>query len=274
MLVTERACAKVNLALHVLGRRLDGYHELDSTVAFAEVYDVLTVTRAPVVSLTFSGPFADALQGSPDNTVLSAWHALAQVAGLKPAAFHLEKNLPVAAGLGGGSADAAAALRGLVKLFDLRISPAELNRLALQLGADVPVCLASQSRRMQGIGEIIGPASIAIPNAVVLVNPGIQSPTPKVFEALGLKPGQDFEKPGEILKPWHNDLTAPAIKCVPQIASVLAALESLPNIMRAGMSGSGATCFATFDNLQQAEAAAASISNTHPQWWVVATTLH
>ena len=273
MLVTERACAKVNLALRVLGRRPDGYHELDSIVAFADICDVLTLAPSAELALTLSGPFAADLRATPDNTVLSAWHALAPVAGLKPVAFHLEKNLPLAAGVGGGSADAAAALRGLVRLFDLKVSPSELDSLALKLGADVPVCLASRKLRMQGIGEILAPTEVAIPNAVVLVNPGIQLPTAKVFETLGLEPGEPWARRGENPSPWHNDLTAPAIKCVPQVAAVLAALASQPNATASSMSGSGATCFATFDSLQQAKAAAASIGKAHPAWWVVATTL-
>ena len=160
MLVTERAHAKINLALHIIGRRPDGYHELDSIVAFADVADVLTIAPATEVSISLSGPFADDLPPDGENIILTAWRLLADFAGKKnipfsPVKFHLEKNLPVAAGIGGGSADAAAALRGLVRYFDLSISPQELNELALQLGADVPVCLVQKTSRMRGIGEII-----------------------------------------------------------------------------------------------------------------------
>ena len=273
MLVTERAHAKINLALHVIGRRLDGYHELDSIVAFADICDVLTLEPASSLALTFSGPFAGAVHDGSDNTVLAAWHLLAKSAELTPVKFHLEKNLPVAAGIGGGSADAAACLRGLIRLFSLKISIRELSAIALKLGADVPVCLASQTSRMQGIGEILTPLVLKLPKAAILVNPLLPSPTAQVFEVLGLEPGQNFGKPIENFSSWRNDLSCAAIKCVPQIATVIAAIKSRPNILNAGMSGSGATCFGMCESVRDAEVAAVSIKNQHPNWWVVATTL-
>ncbi len=281
MHVTERAHAKLNLALHILARRPDGYHQLDSIVAFADVADVLAVSPAAAVSLEISGPFAGELRGDGTNSVVAAWHLLdgfsrQRGASIAPVKFHLKKNLPVAAGLGGGSADAAAALRALVRLFDLAVPPSALAELALQLGADVPVCLAQRASRMGGIGEILEPVSVGLPAAAVLVNPRLPAPTAKVFEALDLKRGQSFgtaiADPGDFTS-WRNDLTAPAIGLVPEISAVTASLGSRPEISCARMSGSGATCFGLAESLAQAEIAAAAIAGRHPGWWVVATAL-
>ena len=281
MLVTERAHAKINLALHIIGRRPDGYHELDSIVAFADVADVLTLAPAAKVSISLSGPFASDLPLGDENIILTAWHLLASFAGEKntpfsPVKFHLEKNLPVASGIGGGSADAAAALRGLIQYFKTSISSRDLDDLALQLGADVPICLRQKTNRMRGIGEIIEPIDINLPSGIVLVNPRIPATTSNVFEALGLAPGQSFGTPiGDLnnIRSWHNDLTAPAIKIVPEIASVLESLNSQPGISCARMSGSGATCFGLAKNSGQAERAATNIKTRHPDWWIVATSL-
>ncbi len=281
MRVSERAHAKLNLALHIMGRRPDGYHQLDSIVAFADVADVLTVSPAAAVSLEISGPFAGELRGDGTNSVVAAWHLLdefsrRQGTTIAPVEFKLEKNLPVAAGLGGGSADAAAALRALVKLFDLAIPAPALEEMALQLGADVPVCLAQATSRMGGIGEILEPVSIGLPSAAVLVNPRIPAPTAKVFDALGLARGQSLGTAiadlGDFTA-WRNDLTLPAIAIVPEISAVLASLESQPEILCARMSGSGATCFGLTENLEQAQATAKRIAEAHPGWWVVAVML-
>jgi 4-diphosphocytidyl-2-C-methyl-D-erythritol kinase len=276
MRVVEHAKAKINLALHVIGRRLDGYHELDSIVAFADVSDVLTIEPANKFSLTLSGPFAKDLSSKSDNSVRAAWHALAEIADIKPVKFHLEKNLPIASGIGGGSADAAASLRGLIKFFGISIKPQELNLIALKLGADVPVCLASTTCRMGGIGEIIDPFAARLPKAIVLVNPLLPCPTAKVFAALGLASGQTFGNAIENIddiNTWRNDLTTPAIKTLPEIVDVLASLQSQPTIITARMSGSGATCFGLADTLENAELAAEDIKTTHPDWWVVASRL-
>jgi 4-diphosphocytidyl-2-C-methyl-D-erythritol kinase len=281
MLVTEQAHAKINLALHVIGRREDGYHELDSIVAFAAVADLLTIVPADVVSLDITGPFAGALPRDGTNSVLAAWRLLDDFsrqrgAALTPVKFELEKNLPVASGIGGGSADAAAALRGLVRLFDISISKQDLNELALRLGADVPVCLLQQSARMRGIGEIIEPIGLDIPGAIVLVNPRIPAPTSKVFESLNLQPGQSFAAGiGNLydIESWRNDLTAPAVSLVPEITEVIGNLIFQPDIACTRMSGSGATCFGLFENLETAQIAADAIAEKHPHWWVVATTL-
>ena len=281
MLVSERANAKINLALHITGRRPDGYHELDSIVAFADVADVLTIAPATEVSINLSGPFANDLPPDGENIIPKAWHLLAGYAGKKnlpfsPVKFHLEKNLPIASGIGGGSADAAAALRGLTRYFDLSISPQNLNELALQLGADVPICLVQKSSRMRGIGEIIEPIDIDLPSGIVLVNPRIPTPTSRVFETLGLAQGQSFGTAiGDLsnINNWRNDLTAPAIRIVPEIADVLESLNSQPGIICARMSGSGATCFGLTENFEQARLAAQKISASYPNWWVTATTL-
>jgi 4-diphosphocytidyl-2-C-methyl-D-erythritol kinase len=273
MLVTEQAFAKINLALHVIGRKADGYHELDSIVAFAGICDVLTLEPAASTSLVLSGPFAGDLSAGSDNTVLAAWRLLAGAAEIAPVKFHLEKNLPVASGIGGGSADAAACIRGLIRLFNLRIPSEELNAMALTLGADVPVCLASQSCRMQGIGEILLPFEHELPEAILLVNPGVPSVTARVFEVLGLERGQQFGLPITNFDVWRNDLTFPAIKCVPEIATVIEVIKSQAHIRGCSMSGSGATCFGLCETLDAAEDAALAIKSSHPHWWVSASTL-
>ena len=239
---------------------------------------LLTISPAAAVSLEISGPFAGELPGDGTNSVVAAWHLLdefsrQQGASIAPVKFHLEKNLPVAAGLGGGSADAAAALRALVRLFDLAISPGALKELALRLGADVPVCLAQETSRMGGIGEILEPVATPLPAAVVLVSPRLPAPTAKVFEALGLDRGQSFGTAIADLRDfttWRNDLTVPAMGIVPEISAVIGSLESQPEILCARMSGSGATCFGLAENLAQAQAAAREIAERHPGWWVAA----
>jgi 4-diphosphocytidyl-2-C-methyl-D-erythritol kinase len=281
MLVSEQAHAKINLALHITGRRVDGYHELDSIVAFAGVADVLTMAPADSVTLDITGPFAGDLPRDGTNTVLSAWRLLdgfsrQRGAALAPVKFSLEKNLPVASGIGGGSADAAAALRGLIRLFSISVSGSDLSELALQLGADVPVCLLQQSSRMRGIGEIIEPIEIDLPEGIVLVNPRIPAPTSKVFESLNLECGQPFGAAiGNVydIESWRNDLTAPAVSLVPEITEVIGNLIFQPDIACSRMSGSGATCFGLFASLEKAQIAADAIAEKHPHWWVVATTL-
>ncbi len=277
-LVVERARAKINLALHILGRRLDGYHELDSIVAFADVADVLTISQSSKTSLELTGPFACELPSNADNLVLRAQVLLSAFAGhtLAPVKIKLEKNLPMASGVGGGSADAAATLRGLAKLFDLAINPADLNGIALQLGADVPVCLVQKCCRMGGVGEVIEPIFLAMPQAAVLVNPCIPAPTAKIFETLCLERGQAFCAKIENLddvNSWRNDLTAAAISLIPAIAAVLEILGAHPAIKTARMSGSGATCFGLTETLEQAQAVAKAISKQRPDWWVVAASL-
>lgn len=268
-MLTAFAPAKVNLFLHVTGRRADGYHLLDSLAVFPAIGDRVFATAAPKLSLEISGPFAAKLQAEPENLLLRAAKLLKPGAG---AQLRLEKNLPVASGIGGGSADAAAALRLLSKLWGVE---ADLPALALQLGADVPVCLAAAPARMGGIGEVLAPAPILPEFGVVLVNPGVEVPTPAVFRA---RQG-GFAAAAELPAAWadagtmaadlqrtQNGLQAAAIGIQPVIGQVLAALERLPGALLARMSGSGATCFALFASAAAAKAAAASV--THPGWWV------
>ncbi|WP_298282514.1 4-(cytidine 5'-diphospho)-2-C-methyl-D-erythritol kinase [Acidocella sp.] len=263
------APAKVNLFLHVTGRRGDGYHLLDSLAVFADVGDVVSAEDAETLSLEIGGPFGAVLRAEDDNLLLKAARLLAPGRG---AALGLEKNLPVASGIGGGSADAAAALRLLARLWGM--TDVDLAPLALQLGADVPVCLVSRPVRMQGIGEILVPAPRLPAFGMVLVNPGVAVPTPAVFKAragaFSVPPAlpaawAGFEEMIAGLTACANDLEAPAIGVAPVLGEVLAALGALPGAALARMSGSGATCFALFETAQAARAAAALIAR--PGWW-------
>jgi len=250
------ARAKINLALHVLGRRADGYHQLDSIVAFADAGDRLEFAPADRFSLTASGPFADALPLAAENIVAKAWQAAVAIAGRRgkpvaPAAVHLTKNLPVASGIGGGSANAAAAMRGALKIAGIDGLDDEILAAGLALGADVPVCLVGKACRMQGIGERITPLEGFRPIHAVLVNPGIAVSTAEVFRQLGLEPGQRYGTPiADTADPsgWRNDLAAPAIALSPVIGDVIAALGRVPGVTRAFMSGSGATCVGVLDS--------------------------
>ena len=283
--LVELAPAKVNLTLAILGRRADGYHLLDSLIVFADASDRLTLTPGDTLSLTVRGVTAAQAGPLDDNLVLKAARGLAaQVPGLKLGRFTLDKRLPVAAGLGGGSSDAAAALRLLARLNRLRPDDPRLFKVARSVGADVPVCIDPRTRRMRGIGEkLSGP--LAMPKlAAVLVNPGVAVPTRDVFAILGRKPGGSVRAPWaqplprgrdrlvEYLADGQNDLEAPAVKLQPVIARVLAALRQQPGNDLARMSGSGATCFGLFASSRAANAAARSLSAAHPRWWVTATT--
>lgn len=263
------APAKVNLYLHVTGRRADGYHLLDSLAVFPAVGDVVEVAMAETLALHLGGRFGTALAAEPDNLLLKAARALAPERG---ATLRLEKNLPVASGIGGGSADAAAALRGLCALWGLK--RADLPEIALTLGADVPVCLRSMPARMQGVGEILAPAPRLPSFGIMLVNPGVAVPTPAVFKA---RQGS-FTPPPMLPVQWPdvsamvadlarctNDLQAAAIALQPVIAEVLARLNALPGVLLARMSGSGATCFALFATPEAARAAAQMIEQK--EWW-------
>ncbi|RJK98733.1 4-(cytidine 5'-diphospho)-2-C-methyl-D-erythritol kinase [Paracoccus aestuarii] len=266
MRLVERAPAKLNLALHVTGRRADGYHLLDSLVCFADIGDAVALEPGPL-SLTIDGPFAAGLS-TDDNLCLRA----ARLAG-GDAAIRLTKNLPVASGIGGGSADAAAVLRGLLRMGH------PLPDRALDLGADVPVCLASRPARMQGIGDVVTPLPPLAPLTLVLVNPRVAVPTPAIFAALdrrdnpGLPPLPDVTDRAALLD-WlagtRNDLEAPAIATAPVIADVIAALRAQGADL-ARMSGSGATCFGIFGDADHAARAAAALGRKG--WWAVATEL-
>ena len=273
--VQRIARAKVNLALHVVGRRADGYHLLDSLVAFADFGDVVTVEPAPSLSLSITGPMAAGLSAGPDNLVLKAAQMLGSPLG---AAITLEKRLPIASGIGGGSADAAATMQALGALWGCALPDAGQ---VLALGADVPVCLAGQSCRMAGIGDQISP--IALPPAhLVLVNPGVGLSTAAVFGALLCRdnpplppaaPMPDAVALAAYLGHCRNDLEAPALSLVPQIAAVLAALQGQTGCLLARMSGSGATCFGLFASASAAVAAATALRAQSAAWWVQATTM-
>lgn len=272
-MIAEFAAAKINLSLHVTGQRGDGYHLLDSLVVFADVGDRVTVAPAPDLGLTLAGPRAAGLLAEADNLVLRAARAFGTDHG---AAITLDKHLPVASGIGGGSADAAAALRALARLWDLPLPDAAA---VLRLGADVPVCLHGRPVRMQGVGDIITPLP-ALPAAwLVLVNPGVGVSTPAVFKALARKdnppmPALPACPDLPVLARWlaaqRNDLEPPALALQPVIGQVQAALAAQPGCHLARMSGSGATCFGLFATNAEAEAAAAAIAAAAPEWWVQA----
>lgn len=273
--LSEFAPAKVNLYLHVVGRRSDGYHLLDSLVVFAGVGDRLTVSPSDDLSLAITGPFAGSLAIEADNLVLRAARALAVQAGIRPTgALVLEKNLPVASGIGGGSADAAATIRLLGGLWG--IAPSGWGSLASGLGADVPVCLAGQPALMSGIGDVLVAAPRMPSMGIVLVNPGVAVSTQAVFRA---RTGAFSTPPGVSLEGWRgaadlierlrgtrNDLEPPARQLAPAIGDALDLLAAAPGCLLARMSGSGATCFGLFASPDAARHAASA--NSHKGWWV------
>jgi 4-diphosphocytidyl-2-C-methyl-D-erythritol kinase len=291
--LVEEGRAKVNLTLRVVGRRTDGYHDLESVVAFADCADKLTLTPGAELSLQTVGPLAMACGELSDNLVLKAARLLGEVVpDLKTGAFVLDKILPVAAGIGGGSADAAAALRLLARLNNLALDDERLQEVALEVGADVPVCLASRACDMTGVGEYLQPLSPPkMPS--VLVNPCVPVATKDVFGALGLRHGElligatdiviegpSWPEEGGSIDDWisalsdgANDLEAPAIRIEPLIGEVLSVLNGAEGARLSRMSGSGGTCFAIFSNSTQAQNAARKIQREHPEWWVHAGTL-
>ena len=277
----EAAPAKVNLYLHITDRRADGYHLLDSLAVFGPAMDWLTLAAPAVetgqgVTLAVSGPFAPGLTQEADNLVLRAARALAAEAGLAAplaAALRLEKNLPVASGIGGGSADGAAALRLFNRAWCLGFDEGRLMALAAGLGADIPVCVASRPARMQGVGEVLLPAPRLPECGLLLVNPGVALATPAVFKARqgGFTPAAalpeawpDAAAMARDLAALRNDLEPAAIALCPVVAEVLAAIRALPGCLLARMSGSGATCFGLFASAATARAAAALLPGA---WW-------
>jgi 4-diphosphocytidyl-2-C-methyl-D-erythritol kinase len=275
LLHSERAPAKINLALHVLGRRSDGYHELDSIVAFATVADRLTFADADEWRLDITGHFSAELSRTADNLVLQAALAFADAFPSLSRQYHItiEKNLPVAAGIGGGSADAAACLRALARLAG-GADAERLRAIAAGLGADVPVCLLGKACRMRGVGDHLDPLGEIAPMPAVLVNPRQPVATAEVFARLALEPGDTaFEGlvAGADLASYRNDLTGPALAVAPVIGEVMQALQGAPDLHFARMSGSGATCFGIFSSSGEAEAAALEIMRAHPEWWVMPT---
>lgn len=284
---TETAPAKINLTLRVTARRTDGYHELCSLVCFADVGDILRLSGGPALGLSVDGETAAEAGTLADNLVLKAARALqSQIPDLKAGQFRLTKRLPVAAGLGGGSADAAAALRLLSHLNEIAPVDWRLMHAARATGADVPVCLDPRPRIMRGIGELLsGPLALPTLDAV-LVNPRVAAPTAQVFKALREFSGgedataqllekTDAPKKDEFiaaLKQSRNDLEAPALSLFPAIGDVLEALRATGCLL-GRMSGSGATCFGLFENAEAARVAAAQLRSGHPAWWVKAAVL-
>jgi 4-diphosphocytidyl-2-C-methyl-D-erythritol kinase len=285
--LTEDGRAKVNLTLRVVGRRVDGYHDLESVVAFADCADRLSLADGPELRLTTTGPLAEACGETVDNLVFKAAQLLGdRVADLRLGEFTLDKVLPVAAGIGGGSADAAAALRLLARANGLAIDDGRLLEVAQLTGADVPVCLASCACVMTGVGETLLP--LTLPKMpCVLVNPRIPVATKDVFRALGLRNGEllvgasdvirapAWPEAGSSVEDWvemlaasSNDLEAPAMRIQPVIGDVISALSATNGAWLVRMSGSGATCFAIFENTADAQRAAQKIQLNHPQWWV------
>ncbi len=277
------APAKINLYLHVTGRRADGYHLLDSLIAFAGVGDVVTAAPAAELSLSVEGPFATDVPAGGGNLALAAATGLARLYGVaKGAAVRLDKRLPAASGVGGGSADAAATLRALAALWEVSVETVAVAGLALELGADVPVCLGGGAAFVGGIGEELVPAP-ALPAAwLVLANPGVPLPTAAVFAARTgdfsaparfTRPPTDAHDLASLLAERGNDLTAPARLLAPAVGATLEALRAEDGVLLARMSGSGATCFALFAEEAAAAAAAARLAAAHPAWWVAAAAL-
>jgi 4-diphosphocytidyl-2-C-methyl-D-erythritol kinase len=283
-----RAPAKLNLTLRVIGRRADGYHELESLVAFVGLCDWLGFDVGKELKLEVFGPRAQEAGPDDKNLVVRAARLLAtEVPALRLGRFQLVKRLPAAAGLGGGSSDAAAALRLLATEIGLSVNDPRVQASARATGADVLACLSPRARTMRGIGHELGPA-VRLPDTfAVLVNPRVNSPTPHVFSALNLATDLHTEPLAQAAPSLgcgsaavldcralgHNDLEAAAIRVTPQIESVLRRLAKITGAKASGMSGSGATCFALFDDRRSAAAARRSIAADHPEWWVEATRL-
>lgn len=289
MLLTDRAPAKINLTLHVTGRRADGYHMLESLVAFTRSGDTLALTPGDRLELAVAGPTAPAAGDPNANLVVKAAHNLAErVQGLKLGAFRLVKNLPVAAGIGGGSSDAAAALRLLAKHNDLALDDPRLHEAAVATGADVPVCVAAKARMMRGIGETLGPIIDLPPLPVLIVNPRQALETKSVFAAMKIAVGAETHYGSHpqigsglsaetliaALKKGRNDMEDAACVLKPIIGDVLAILAAAPGCKLTRMSGSGATCFALFPDCRAVAKAKRSILAAHPDWWVKAAILN
>ena len=278
------APAKINLFLHVGEQRADGYHALESLIAFAEAADRIEVTPASDMSLSLTGPFARALPRDENNLALKAARALQKAGDVKTgAAISLEKNLPVASGIGGGSADAAAVLRALVLLWGLDWTENDLLAMAAELGSDVPACLLSRACWVEGRGEVLTALPPLPRLSTVLVNPGVALSTATVFGSLNARTGTGKTRPDGILEDlWDvigylddagNDLEAPACRLAPVIQEVLNAFDREPGCAMAAMSGSGSTCFAFCHEHDFARGAAERIAQDHPEWWVSLTHL-
>ncbi len=283
MLYVERAPAKINLTLHIVGRRDDGWHELESLVAFTRSGDTLSLRPGPALSLSIEGPTAAAAGSLDDNLVIRAAQDLAaRIVGLTLGTFYLAKRLPVAAGIGGGSSDAAAALRLLARANGIHVDDPRLHEAAAATGADVPVCLGATARVMTGIGATLGPPVRLPALPALVVNPGVPLETRSVFKRMGLPPGWTSIAPahprfepgltsGDLLRALargRNDMEDAACVLAPVVSDVLAVLSAAPGCRLARMSGSGATCFGLFGDCRAAARAARRIRLTHRTWWV------
>ena len=285
---TTRARAKINLTLHITQRRADGYHDLESLVAFAGIGDELQLVEGKALSLEVTGPEAAHLGDTSDNHILKAITRLRdRKPSLKVGAFRLIKRLPIASGMGGGSADAAAGLRLIARLNHIPLNDPALHEAAIKTGADVPVCLASQARMMRGIGEALADP-LPLPRLfAVLVNPRQASSTPAVFKEIGLHPGEALHGHAhpvlgsdltasslvQHLQQGRNDIQKAATALLPVISDIQAALTALPECRFARMSGSGATVFGIFDTCRSAAQAAKLLARQHPEWWIKATAI-
>jgi 4-diphosphocytidyl-2-C-methyl-D-erythritol kinase len=273
----ETAYAKLNLALHVRARRDDGYHELETLFAFCADGDTLSFEAADDLTLVIDGPFGGDLAADENNLVLRAARMLREETGTRAGArIALAKTLPVASGIGGGSADAAAALRGLNRLWGTGLRDDRLAALGLSLGADVPACVHSRAMRAAGVGERLTPADLGalagLP--VLLANPGVAVSTAAVFEGWdGVDRGPMPERPAACLTEGRNDLQAPAVRTAPQIEALLADLAALDPAYPPRMSGSGATCFALFHDWGDARQAQTRMAQNRPQTWSLLSTL-
>ncbi len=285
--LTSRAPAKINLSLHIVGRRQDGYHELESLVCFAGAADILRFTPEDDLSLIVQGPTASLAGPDHDNLVLRAARLLSERKSCRTGAFHLIKKLPVAAGIGGGSSDAAAALRLLAQANNIGVHDPALLEAARRTGSDVTVCVDARARMMRGVGETLGAPLRLPPLFAVLINPGVAVETPPVFRKLGYERGEtrpqnvhppvpdglSFDALIDLLAKTRNDMQAAATELAPVIADVIEQLRSAPDCKLARMSGSGATCFGLFRTCHQAALAAQAIRARHPDWWVKPTML-
>ncbi len=277
--ISRLARAKINLDLLITGRREDGYHLLDSLVVFADYGDEIVVLASDKISLGIIGPFATELIGFKDNIILKAACVLRKKFNLtKGAQITLVKNLPVSSGIGGGSADAAAAIHALIELWQISVTETDLDEILLSLGADVPVCMASQTMHMTGMGEKLDPITINFPLFLCLVNPGIAVSTSDIFKG---RTKRGFSSPRklppiiedqwqlqEILNAAGNDLEGDACAINPVIDKVIAQIKTSDNCLFAGMSGSGATCFGIYSSEEAARRVAGTINSTSPAWWV------
>lgn len=284
--LTAVAPAKINLFLHVGPVDGEDYHPLTSLVAFADVSDIIWVERSDRLALLVGGPFGAGLADEPDNLILRALRALGEAAGMGelPAHVHLDKRLPIAAGLGGGSSDAGAALKLARDLLELTLDDAALGDIARVVGADGPMCLHARTAWAEGRGEVLTFEPNLPPLPALLVNPGVPSPTGAVYRAYDAAPRAlearptppaDWSAAGVIdwLARQRNDLEAPAIALQPVIGAAMQAVAALPEARLTRMSGSGATVFSLFDTREAAEAAARQLASEQPDWWIIPTTL-